>query len=173
LGESTVVEDVARERATAFEAGDCPLSVGTERLAELEVGGPPDAYLLIVPGRSNPQPNLWPTSEDLRRNQIDRVDLFAVRREDIDVVSAVRPTLIAALRPPAGARVDDDHVALASCPLALDSENCVIRSEQDVPAKAIVHRAVHVQAVAHSLRDDRRFRDRPLLIRSEHTDQCS
>jgi hypothetical protein len=108
-------------------------------------------------------------SEHVGWNQVDALNLLTVRSEHVNIVATIRSPLEAVLGSATGAGMDHDDVAAALSPLALNSKERPIRSEQEIPPKAVVHRPVNMHAQPHRLGDDRRLRDRPLLVRGQHT----
>jgi hypothetical protein len=130
--------------------------------------GPVDPDLLIVSGGREAELNSAPAGESLERKEIALVEIDAVRRERVDLVSRVVALEQSVLRSTAAIAPDYEHVAASRCPLALDAGQPTAKIKDQVVSRAVADRLENVDAELDRRCDYRGFCDRTLLVGSEH-----
>src|SRR5215208_2457928 len=130
---------------------------------ELVVRGEVYPLNLVVPGAIEAETEGAGVGNEGEREVVAAAEVGTEGDHRVDLVLAVDPSNVACRRVTASGQVDDEHVALAPGPFALDPLETVAPVEYEVVPLTLTERARHVDAQAVCRRDDRSLGDVALL----------
>jgi hypothetical protein len=99
---------------------------------ELEIPGPVDAQLLVVPRRRKPQLDERTGHRHLDWQEVRLTEFFAIRGDRVDLTELIRAVDETLRTTPAAAGGDEHNVASPNCPLALDAQELRPEVEKQV-----------------------------------------
>src|SRR5581483_487418 len=123
---------------------------------------------LLVPSRSEAEPNLPPSPELVHREEVAAVELGTVSDQRVDLARRIRAPHETGRRSTRGVTAHDDDISFARGPLALNTDELIVDAEDEVTTAACADRREDLETQPRRIEERGGLRNGSFLVTAEH-----